>query len=203
MTGDESASGGWVRQVRRLFCLGTVGGLSDGELLDRFVSRHDENSEAAFEELMHRHGPIVLRLCRSVLGDPHDAEDAFQATFLVLARRAVSIRRKDSVASWLFGVSRRVACTPGSAHCVVAPASGLSPNERPRVTRRPYRTMSGRTSSRRSTGCLIGSAQSLCSATLRACHTTWRHSGCGFRKGPSVAGWHERETVATPADSSR
>ena len=107
MTNRETASGGWVRQVHRLFCLGTVGGLRDGELLDRFVSQRDDDSEAAFEELMHRHGPMVLRVCRGVLRDPHDADDAFQATFLVLAHRARSIRRQDSVASWLFGVSRR------------------------------------------------------------------------------------------------
>ena len=58
---------------------------------------------------MHRHGPMVLRICRRVLRYPQDAEDAFQATFLVLAHRAGSIRRRDSVASWLFGVSQRVA----------------------------------------------------------------------------------------------
>jgi len=109
MASGDRASGGWVRQVRRLFGLGTVGGLMDGELLDRFVCRRGEDSEAAFEELMHRHGPMVLRVCRGVLRNPQDAEDALQATFLVLANRAGSIRRKDSVASWLFGVSQRVA----------------------------------------------------------------------------------------------
>ena len=98
-----------LRQVHRLFNFGAVGTMSDAQLLDRFVSRRDEAAEAAFEELVIRHGPMVLRVCRSVLHDAHDAEDAFQAVFLVLANRAGSIRRSGSVASWLFGVAHRVA----------------------------------------------------------------------------------------------
>jgi RNA polymerase sigma factor (sigma-70 family) len=94
----------------RLFHFGAVGTLSDAQLLDRFASRRDEAAEAAFEELVARHGPMVLRICRGVLHDAHDAEDAFQAVFLVLASRAGSIRRSGSVASWLFGVAQRVAC---------------------------------------------------------------------------------------------
>ena len=97
------------RQVHQLLDFGAVGTLSDAQLLDRFVSRRDEAAEAAFEELVIRHGPMVLRVCRSVLHDAHDAEDAFQAVFLVLANRAGSIRRGGSVASWLFGVAHRVA----------------------------------------------------------------------------------------------
>src|SRR3954468_2818673 len=98
-----------LRQVHRLFNMGLVGTMSDAELLDRFVSRRDESAETAFEELVSRHGPMVLRVCRSVLRDAHDAEDALQAVFLVLANRARSIRRRGSVASWLFGVAQRVA----------------------------------------------------------------------------------------------
>jgi RNA polymerase sigma factor (sigma-70 family) len=97
------------RQVHRLFNFGTLGTMSDAQLLDRFVSRRDDAAEAAFEELVIRHGPMVLRVCRGVLHDAHDAEDAFQAVFLVLANRARSIRRSGSVASWLFGVAQRVA----------------------------------------------------------------------------------------------
>jgi RNA polymerase sigma factor (sigma-70 family) len=95
--------------LHRLFHFGAVGTLSDAQLLDRFASRRDEAAEAAFEELVARHGPMVLRVCRGVLHDAHDAEDAFQAVFLVLASRAGSIRRSGSVASWLFGVAQRVA----------------------------------------------------------------------------------------------
>ena len=80
------------------------------QLLDWFLKRRDEAAEDAFEELMIRHGPMVLRVCRSVLKDPNDAEDAFQAVFLVLANRAGSIRRQGVLASWLFGVAQRVAC---------------------------------------------------------------------------------------------
>jgi RNA polymerase sigma factor (sigma-70 family) len=98
-----------LRQMHRLFRFGAVGTMSDAQLLDRFVARRDEAAEAAFEELVTRHAPMVLRVCRSVLDDGHNAEDAFQAVFLVLASRAGSIRRSESIASWLFGVARRVA----------------------------------------------------------------------------------------------
>jgi RNA polymerase sigma factor (sigma-70 family) len=80
--------------------------LSDGQLVGRFAAVRDE---AAFEALLERHGPMVLNLCRSLLRDEHDAEDAFQATFLVLACKAGSIRKSRSVASWLYGVARRIA----------------------------------------------------------------------------------------------
>jgi RNA polymerase sigma factor (sigma-70 family) len=97
------------RQVNRHFHLGAVGMMGDEQLLERFVANHDESAEAAFEELMIRHGPMVFGVCRRVLQDPHDAQDAYQAVFLVLAKRARSIRRRDSIASWLFGVAHRVA----------------------------------------------------------------------------------------------
>ena len=77
------ALAGLLQQVHRLFNLGAVGGMTDAQLLNTFVSQRDQAAEAAFEELMIRHGPMVLRICRSVLRDAHDAEDAFQATFLV------------------------------------------------------------------------------------------------------------------------
>jgi RNA polymerase sigma factor (sigma-70 family) len=98
-----------LRQVHRLFNFGAVGTMSDPRLLDQIASRRDEAAEAAFEELVIRHGPMVFRVCQSVLHDAHDAEDAFQAVFIVLANRAGSIRRSASVASWLFGVAQRVA----------------------------------------------------------------------------------------------
>ncbi len=97
------------KSVRTLFDVGTSAGLSDSQLLERFLLRRDDAAEAAFSALVERHGPMVLRTCQGVLHDTHAAEDAFQATFLVLARKAASIRQRDSVASWLFGVARRVA----------------------------------------------------------------------------------------------
>jgi RNA polymerase sigma factor (sigma-70 family) len=97
-----------LRCVGGLFQVGAFGGLSDGQLLDRFVGRNREFAELAFAALVERHGPMVLRVCRRMLGDPHDAEDAFQATFLVLVRRAASVRKRESLASWLHGVALRV-----------------------------------------------------------------------------------------------
>ncbi len=78
----------------------------DAELLERFVTRRDPE---AFAALVERHGPLVLRVCRRALPDAHDAEDAFQATFLVLARKAGSIARRELLANWLHGVAARVA----------------------------------------------------------------------------------------------
>ncbi len=95
-----------LRQLRALFDRGSIGGLSDSQLLEGFAVHRDEDTFAA---LVDRHGPMVLRLCRQVLGDEHEAQDAAQAVFLVLARRAGSIRRQDSVAGWLYRVARRIA----------------------------------------------------------------------------------------------
>jgi RNA polymerase sigma factor (sigma-70 family) len=97
------------RDIQTLFDAGTMAGLTDRQLLDRFELARDRSSEAAFEVLVRRHGPMVLRVCRNTLKDWNDAEDAFQATFVILARRCGSIRRRDSVQSWLFGVACRVA----------------------------------------------------------------------------------------------
>ncbi len=80
--------------------------LTDGELLDRFVAARDE---AAFEDLLHRHGPMVLGVCRRTLRNEADADDAFQATFLVLVRKAASIRPRSMVGNWLYGVAHNTA----------------------------------------------------------------------------------------------
>ncbi len=98
-----------VKQIGVLFRTGTATGVSDGCLLDRFRHGPGEEAEVAFAVLVERHGPMVLSVCRRILGDRHDAEDAGQAVFLVLARQASAIRRTESVASWLYGVAARVA----------------------------------------------------------------------------------------------
>src|SRR5271169_3473772 len=102
-------SGAVLRDIQSLFDTGTASGLCDRQLLERFASRRDASAEAAFEVLVLRHGPMVLRVCCNVLGDCTDAQDAFQATFLVLVKRSGSIRRLESVGSWLYGVACRVA----------------------------------------------------------------------------------------------
>src|SRR5215212_4302191 len=104
------------RQLRAVLEVGAVGNVNDGALLERFVAgRGDAASSAAFAALVDRHGPMVLRVCRGVLRDEHEADDAAQATFLVLARRALAIRRPDALASWLFGVALRVAARSRAA----------------------------------------------------------------------------------------
>jgi zinc protease len=98
--------GSVVGSLGRLFESGTVAGLGEAQLLERFLARGDE---AAFEAILQRHGPMVLGVCRRVLEDPHDIADAFQATFLILVKKARSIRDRDALGTWLYGVARRVA----------------------------------------------------------------------------------------------
>ncbi|MGO9917066.1 MAG: sigma-70 family RNA polymerase sigma factor [Isosphaeraceae bacterium] len=103
----KSATRGPVlRELDRLFRCGTLSGLGDDELLQRFLDRRDGS---AFEALVSLHGPMVLGICRRMLHDPRDVEDAFQATFLVLVRKACTIRERGLLSSWLYGVAYRVA----------------------------------------------------------------------------------------------
>src|SRR6266849_6607082 len=95
-----------VQQLRRavLWCDGA--GLSDAQLLEHFIERRDE---AAFATLVRRHGPMVLGVCRRLLRNYHDADDAFQATFLVLVRKAASVAPREMVGNWLYGVAYQTA----------------------------------------------------------------------------------------------
>ncbi|MFL5244389.1 MAG: RNA polymerase sigma factor [Gemmataceae bacterium] len=95
-----------LRQIRSAALRQGSGGPADAELLQRFVADRDE---AAFEALVRRHGPMVFGVCRRVLRGFHDAEDAFQATFLVLACKAGAVRDQPTVGSWLYGVAYRIA----------------------------------------------------------------------------------------------
>jgi RNA polymerase sigma factor (sigma-70 family) len=100
-----------LEQLHR--ALPAPGGQPDGDLLTHFIATRDE---AAFAALVRRHGPMVLGVCRRLLRNDHDAEDAFQATFLVLARRAGSVLNRESVGSWLYGVACRTARQAAAAN---------------------------------------------------------------------------------------
>jgi RNA polymerase sigma factor (sigma-70 family) len=97
-----------LAQIGTLFTTGTAAGLSDGDLLERYLNGGGAR-ETAFAAIVARHGPMVLGVCRRVLAEPHDAEDAFQATFLVLVRKARSIARRELLGPWLYGVAFRTA----------------------------------------------------------------------------------------------
>jgi RNA polymerase sigma factor (sigma-70 family) len=97
------------RGFQTLFHAGSLTGATDGQLLERFAVRDGEASEAAFAALVERHGPLVWRACRAMLRDEHEAADAFQATFLVLVRKAGTLWVRDSLAPWLYRVALRAA----------------------------------------------------------------------------------------------
>src|SRR6516164_1032930 len=95
-----------LQQLHRAAARQQDDGLSDGQLLERFAKRRDES---AFAALLWRHGPMVLGVCRGILRQLHDVEDAFQATFLILSQKAACIRRGESVGAWLHGVAYNIA----------------------------------------------------------------------------------------------
>jgi RNA polymerase sigma factor (sigma-70 family) len=97
---------GAIPHLRRVALLQNGAGLTDGQLLECFLTRREE---AAFEALVRRHGAMVLGVCRRVLQNAHDAEDAFQATFLVLARKATTLQLRAAVGNWLYGVAYHTA----------------------------------------------------------------------------------------------
>src|SRR3989442_7956056 len=97
---------GVIQHLRRTMLLRDGAGLTDGQLLQDYISRRDE---AALAALVQRHGPMVWGVCRRVLRNEHDAEDAFQAAFLVLVRKGASIARRELLANWLYGVAQQTA----------------------------------------------------------------------------------------------
>jgi RNA polymerase sigma factor (sigma-70 family) len=95
-----------VQHIRRTVLVRDGSGLDDGQLLDRYIRSRDE---VAFEALVRRHGPMVLGVCRRIVGDEHEAHDAFQATFLVLVKKAASVVPREMVGNFLHGVARQTA----------------------------------------------------------------------------------------------
>src|ERR1700722_19199400 len=110
MTQEGSMKSGMPKVVEQLQQAG--GGLTDDQLLARFVSARDE---ASFTALLRRHGSMVFGVCRRVLANSHDAEDAFQATFLILARRAASVVKREAVGCYLYAVAYHTALEAGRA----------------------------------------------------------------------------------------
>ncbi len=176
------------KQVDTLFRLGTLTGLADGVLLERFRLGPGDESEAAFAALVDRHGAMVLEVCRRILGDRHDAEDSAQATFLVLARRARSIRRGESVSSWLYGTAR------GSpAGLAAAPRDAAPASDAPRRRRWPCPAGDSRPMDRASRGMTPGPSCTRSSAVCptvsgcRCCSAIWKGSATSRRPGRSAA----------------
>jgi RNA polymerase sigma factor (sigma-70 family) len=102
-----------IRHLRPLASERDAARLTDGQLLERYLAQHEES---AFAALVGRHGPMVSNVCRRVLHNPHDAEEAFQATFLVLARKGASIARRELLGNWLYGVAYRTALEAKAAN---------------------------------------------------------------------------------------
>jgi RNA polymerase sigma-70 factor (ECF subfamily) len=127
--------------IGTLFRDGSAAGMTDEQLLERFLAQPDSVAECAFTAIVHRHGAMVLRVCQDLLRNADDAEDAFQATFLVLARRASTLQHRARLAPWLYGVARRTAAKtrtqrargdrirgPSAALSEVVAASDKAPN---------------------------------------------------------------------------
>src|SRR6516162_1454542 len=119
-----------LNYLRRVLGTEAVGGVTDAELLRRFVNGRDE---AAFELLLWRHAGMVLHVCRQILHDHQTVEDAFQATFLIFVRKANAISRRESLGGWLYRVAYRIAlkaraqakklaATDAELHRIEAPA---------------------------------------------------------------------------------
>ena len=153
---------GTLGLIRHLFESGTCTGLSDARLLERFVTHRDE---AAFAALVARHGALVLNTCQAVLKDPNAADDAFQATFVLLFRKAGSIRGRDALGAWLHRVAYRTALEARSAAARRRDVEKAAGRLRAAETRTP--DDSARSCTRRSSGSPIGSVCRWSSAISR------------------------------------
>jgi RNA polymerase sigma factor (sigma-70 family) len=112
-----------VRQFQRLLEPGTIAGLSESQVLERFAERGDP---VAFEAIIARHGSLVFTVCRQLLRDPNDVEDAFQATFLIFIKKAETLRQPERLGPWLYGVAYRVAIRARTRRRTKALPEGLA-----------------------------------------------------------------------------
>jgi len=128
---SRAQRGDGLRHLQTLFDVGTVGELTDGQLVERFTTHDGGEAELAFTVLVERHGPMVLRTCRAILRDSHDAEDAFQATFLVLIKKSRSLWVRDSLGPWLHQVAHRASShaqkESARRHRIESQAAGSTP----------------------------------------------------------------------------
>ena len=180
-----------LSQIRSLMNVGSVVDLTDGQLLERFATGRGEASELAFATLVERHGPMVLRVCRGVLNNQHDTQDAFQATFLVLVKKARGLWVKDSLGAWLHQVAFRTASSAlkdelrrrrherRAAELAAAPPADKS-KERGWTWNNVFTP--------RSTGSPSVIACRSCSAISRADRSSRRPGISAGRSGPSRAG---------------
>ena len=178
-------------RIQTLFGVGALGPLSDRQLLELFTARDGEVAELAFAALLERHGPMVMGVCRRILHDPEDAADAFQATFLILVRKAGAVDVTDSLGRWLYGVSRRVALQAKAAS-MRRPAQLRAGLEQVEAQTRPRPQIASGTSCsprsmRKSTGCRRNIAQPWCCAISGECPTRRRHVSSAVRWGRSKA----------------
>ena len=178
-----------------LFNAGNLGALTDGQLLERFCTGPEAEAELAFTALIDRHGPVVQRICRGMLRNEHDSQDAFQATFLVLlrqrARSGSGIRWGPGCTRWPTGsleapARPRIAGrgTSGRRHSCIRNGRPKSELQRTTPTRPKLKQCT-----RRSPGCRRDTATPWCSVTWRVTRTSWRRGTWGVRWALSRAGW--------------
>ena len=175
--------------LEALWNTGTLTGLRDEQLLARFQAAKDTAAESAFRELMHRHGPMVMGVCRQILRRSHDADDAFQATFLVLVRKSGSIRAGRISGAWLYAVAYR---TAHRARTVAALPPGTSGKPGTRRGRRCVRRLPVRSSARATRRAQPAPRQ------IPSPHRFVSRRGQDARRGRSiapVASWHSQWAV--------
>ena len=206
MAGSRSRlgrSGGRAMQV--LFGEGAMSARSDADLVRGFTEAHGEAAEAAFEAIVARHGPMVLGVCRRVVRDEHAAEDAFQAVFLILARKARSVRVDDSLGRWLHGVAPGSPGGRSNSRLARSPPP-RRPTARPTIRRpRLCGPRSGGWSARRSHGSPASTARPSPSATSTASPTTAPPRRSASPSAPSAAASPEPATCCesgSPAAAS-
>ena len=153
-----------LREIDRVFGEGPVSGMTDAQLLERFFACQDE---IAFQALVTRHGPMVLGVCRRVLKESHDAEDAFQATFLVMVRAARARQLTASLKSWLYRVAHRIAVRASTRPPGSGSMSRGSPGRGSPFLKGKSSPTSDLSSSKKSPGCPTSTARRSSSVTTR------------------------------------